>query len=140
MLFPKSSVDDERHLAHDRACAARPATNTSSRTCSCRTATRCSATTPADRREDGPLYRFTSSQLYSAGFAGVGLGIARGTIDAFLDLPATKVSRGACKPMRENNVVQSQFAQSEARWHSARAFLHTTLDELYGPRRGSMAR
>ena len=84
-----------------------------------------------DRREDGPLYRFGSSQLYSAGFAGVGLGIARGLIDAFLALPATKVSRGAAKPMRENNVVQSQLAQSEAKWHSARAFLHSTLDEIY---------
>ncbi len=84
-----------------------------------------------DRREDGPLYRFGSSQLYSAGFAGVGLGLARGLIDAFLDLPATKVSRGAAKPLRENNVVQSQLAQSEARWHSARAFLHNTLDEIY---------
>jgi len=86
---------------------------------------------PVDRREDGPLYRFTSGQLYSAGFAGVGLGIARGLIDAFLELPAAKVSRGAGKPMRENNVVQSQLAQAEAKWHSARAFLHTTLDEVY---------
>jgi alkylation response protein AidB-like acyl-CoA dehydrogenase len=84
-----------------------------------------------DRREDGPLYRFRSNQLYSAGFAGVGLGIARGLIDSFLDLPATKVSRGAAKPMRENNVVQSQLAQCEAKWHSARAFLHNTLDEIY---------
>jgi alkylation response protein AidB-like acyl-CoA dehydrogenase len=86
---------------------------------------------PAYRREEGPLYRFTSGQLYSAGFAGVGLGLARGTIDAFYDLPATKVSRGASKPMRENNVVQSQLAQSEARYLSARAFLHNTLNELY---------
>ena len=68
---------------------------------------------PIDRREDGPLYRFTSNQLYSSGFAGVGLGIARGLIDAFLDLPATKISRGAAKPMRENNVVQSQLAQAK---------------------------
>lgn len=84
-----------------------------------------------DRRESGPLYRFASNQLYSAGFAGVGLGIARGLIDAFLELPATKTSRGAAKPMRENNVVQAQLAQSEAKWHSARAFLHNTLDEIY---------
>jgi alkylation response protein AidB-like acyl-CoA dehydrogenase len=84
-----------------------------------------------DRREDGPLYRFGSSQLYSAGFAGVGLGLARGMIDAFLELPATKVSRGAAKPLRENNVVQSQLAQCEAKWLSARAFLHNTLDEIY---------
>jgi alkylation response protein AidB-like acyl-CoA dehydrogenase len=84
-----------------------------------------------DRREEGPLYRFGSSQLYSAGFAGVGLGLGRGMIDAFLGLPATKVSRGAAKPLRENNVVQSQLAQCEAKWHSARAFLHNTLDEIY---------
>jgi alkylation response protein AidB-like acyl-CoA dehydrogenase len=97
---------------------------------------------PADRREDGPLYRFTSNQLYSAGFAGVGLGIARGLIDAFLELPAAKVSRGASRPMRENNVVQSQLAQSEAKWHAARAFLHTTLDEVYDHvvRHGEMTR
>ena len=82
--------------------------------------------TAAERREQGPLYRFTSNQLYSAGFAGVALGIARATMNAFLALPANKLSRGAGRPMRENNVVQSQFAQSEARWRSARAFLHTT--------------
>jgi alkylation response protein AidB-like acyl-CoA dehydrogenase len=97
---------------------------------------------PIDRREDGPLYRFTSNQLYSSGFAGVGLGIARGLIDAFLELPATKVSRGASRPMRENNVVQSQLAQSEAKWHSARALLHTTLDDVYDHvvRHGEMTR
>ncbi len=84
-----------------------------------------------ERREDGPLYRFTSNQLYSCGFGGVGLGIARATMDAFLDLPATKTSRGASKPMRENNVIQSQVAQCEARWRSARAFLHTTWETAW---------
>lgn len=86
---------------------------------------------PKHRREDGLLYRFTSGQLYSAGFAGVGLGIARGIMDDFLNLPATKVARGASRPMRENNVVQSQYAQCEARWRSARCFLHDTLDEVW---------
>lgn len=84
--------------------------------------------TAAERREDGLLYRFTSSQLYSCGFAGVAMGIARATISAFLDLPASKVSRGASKPLRENNVVQSQMAQCEAKLRSARAFLHTTWE------------
>ena len=84
-----------------------------------------------ERREDGQLYRFTSNQLYSCGFGGVGIGIARATINAFLDLPANKVSRGAGKPMRENNVVQSQLAQCEARLRSARAFLHTTWETAW---------
>lgn len=77
-----------------------------------------------DRRSDSPLYRFTSNQLYSMGFGGVALGIARGTIDAFLALPREKTRRGAAKPIVENNVVQSHVAQSEARWRSARYFLH----------------
>ena len=86
---------------------------------------------PRHRTEDGLLYRYTSNQLYSIGFGGVGLGIARGVIDAFLDLPANKVSRGAGKTMRENNVVQSQLAQCEARWRSARLLLHNAADEAW---------
>lgn len=82
-------------------------------------------------RESGLLYRFTSNQLYSCGFAGVALGIARAVIDAFIDLPANKYSRGAGKPMRENNVIQSQLAQSEARWRSARAFLRDVWHEAW---------
>ena len=86
---------------------------------------------PATCKEDGTLYKFTSGQLYSAGFAGVALGVARGIMKDFLDLPATKVARGASKPMRENNVVQSQYAVCEAKWRSARYMLHNTLDEVW---------
>jgi indole-3-acetate monooxygenase len=84
-----------------------------------------------DRRTDSPLYRFTSNQLYSIGFGGVALGIARGTMDAFLALPQDKTRRGAGKPMIENNVVQAHVAQSEARWRSARYFLHAAADEAW---------
>lgn len=86
---------------------------------------------PLERREQGLLYRFASNQLYSVGFAGVAMGIARGVIDAFLALPEEKVSRGASKPMRENNVIQSQMAQSVARLRSARANLHNTWHEAW---------
>ena len=82
-----------------------------------------------NRRSNSPLYRFTSNQLYSIGFGGVALGIARGTMDAFRQLPREKTRRGAGKPMFENNVVQSHVAQSEARWRSARYFLHAAADE-----------
>ena len=86
---------------------------------------------PRDRRSDSPLYRFTSTQLYSIGFGGVALGIARGTMDAFLALPREKVRGGAAKPMAENNVVQSHVAQCEAKWRSARYFLHAAADEAF---------
>jgi alkylation response protein AidB-like acyl-CoA dehydrogenase len=86
---------------------------------------------PRDRRSDSPLYRFTSTQLYSIGFGGVALGIARGAMDAFLALPREMIRGGAGKPMAENNVVQSHVAQSEAKWRSARYFLHAAADEAF---------
>jgi indole-3-acetate monooxygenase len=85
---------------------------------------------PADRREDGPLYRFTSYQLYGVGFAGVALGIARATLDAFIAMSG-KVPALAAKPLRESAVVQSKIAIAEAQWHSARAFLMETLDAMW---------
>lgn len=91
----------------------------------------CDRDNPAECYEEGALYRFTSNQLYSCGFAGVALGIARAVIDAFVDLAANKSSRGAGKPIRENNVVQSQLAQSEARWRSARGFLRDAWHEAW---------
>jgi alkylation response protein AidB-like acyl-CoA dehydrogenase len=87
--------------------------------------------TAKNRTADGLLYRFTSGQLYSIGFGGVGLGVGLATIDAFLNLPATKVARGASKPMRENNVVQSQVAQCVARIRSARLMLHAAADAAW---------
>jgi indole-3-acetate monooxygenase len=50
---------------------------------------------PADRREAGPLYRCTSYQLYGSGFAGVALGIARATLDAFIHMAGAKAP---CSP------------------------------------------
>src|ERR1700675_1359430 len=45
---------------------------------------------PAERREPGPLYSFTSYQLFGSTFPAVALGIARTTLDAFVALAKTK--------------------------------------------------
>jgi alkylation response protein AidB-like acyl-CoA dehydrogenase len=82
------------------------------------------------RYVDGLLYRFTSLQLYSAGFAAVAMGIARSTLDAFVELARDKIPRGARRSLRDNNVVQSQMAQAEARLGAARAFLFRALDDV----------
>jgi alkylation response protein AidB-like acyl-CoA dehydrogenase len=87
----------------------------------------------AERRENGPLYRFSNYQMFGASFAGVALGIARATLDAFVELAASKVPMLAVKPLRDNAVIQSQVAWAEARLQSSRAFLMQTLDELWGP-------
>jgi indole-3-acetate monooxygenase len=82
-------------------------------------------------REPGLLYAFSSSNVYSAGFAGVALGIARGVLDAFVELARDKIPRGAKHTLRDNNLIQAQVAQSEARIGAARAFLLRSLDEIW---------
>ena len=81
-------------------------------------------------REPGLLYRFSSLSLYATGFAGVALGIARGTLGAFIELARDKIPRGAKNTMRNNNVIQALTAQSEARIHSARRWLLGSLEEI----------
>src|SRR5262245_23628346 len=85
----------------------------------------------AERRESGLLYRFTSGMIYAASFSNVSLGIARGALDAFVVLARDKIPRGARGTLRENNVVQSQVAQCEAKLRSSRALIHQTLGEMW---------
>ena len=85
----------------------------------------------ADRRESGALYRFTTFQLFGASFAGVALGIARATLDAFIEMASTKIPMLAAKPLRENAVVQSHVAMAEAKLRASRAFLMQALDQMW---------
>ena len=82
------------------------------------------------RREQGLLYRFSSLQLYASGFACVAMGIARSTLDAFVALARDKVPFRGQRALRDNNVVQSQVAQAEARLSAARAHLLGSLEEI----------
>jgi len=82
------------------------------------------------RREEGLLYRFSSLQLYAAGFAGVAMGIARSTFDAFVALAHDKVPFRSAGTLRDNHLIQSHVAQAEARLSAARAFLLRSLEEI----------
>jgi indole-3-acetate monooxygenase len=85
----------------------------------------------AKPREPGRLYLFSSSNLYSVGFAGVALGIAQGVLDAFIELAHDKIPRGAAHTLRDDNVVQAQVSQCVARTAAARAFLLRSLGEIW---------
>src|SRR5579864_4897346 len=85
----------------------------------------------AERQEASPLYQFTSGMIYAMSFSHVSLGIARGAFDAFIELARDKVARGAKGTLRENNVVQSQVSQCEARLRSARAYLRGVIGEMW---------
>src|SRR5262249_34211150 len=91
----------------------------------------CGRDNPAERREPGVLYKFTSGMVYAMGFSNVSLGIARGALSSFIELARDKIARGARNPLRNNNVIQAQVAQCEARLRSCRAYIHQTLEEMW---------
>jgi alkylation response protein AidB-like acyl-CoA dehydrogenase len=85
----------------------------------------------AERREKGPLYQFTSGMIYAMSFSHVSLGIARGAYDAFIEIARDKIPRGAKNVLRENNVIQSQVSQCEAKLRSSRAYLRGVIAEMW---------
>jgi alkylation response protein AidB-like acyl-CoA dehydrogenase len=85
----------------------------------------------ADRREQGPLYRFSIFNIFGIGFAGVALGIARACLDDFMTLARTKTPHASKALLRDNAVIQSQVGLAEARLRAARAFVLQTLADLW---------
>jgi alkylation response protein AidB-like acyl-CoA dehydrogenase len=84
-----------------------------------------------ERRESGPLYRISAHTCFQVGFAGVACGIARGTLDAFVDLARNKVPFGMRSPLRDNAVVQSGLAQAEVNLRSARGFVLQSMAGIW---------
>jgi alkylation response protein AidB-like acyl-CoA dehydrogenase len=80
-----------------------------------------------ERRETGPLYRFSTSNIYAAGFGAVGLGVARGMLDAFLRLAGAKTPALTSTTMKDNPVVQGLIGRSDARLRAARTWLIQVL-------------
>jgi indole-3-acetate monooxygenase len=79
-------------------------------------------------RESELLYRFANLELYAVGFAGVAVGIARSMLDAFIELARDKIPRGARRTLRDNQMIQAQVAQAEAKLAAARASLLSALE------------
>ena len=85
---------------------------------------------PTLRRESGPLYAFPQQTLYSVGIASVALGIARGMLDAFLELALRKTPRGTGR-LADNAVIQAEVARAEAKLGAARYYLIDIVTEIY---------
>ena len=84
-----------------------------------------------ERTEAGTLYTITYTHAYAAAFSALMLGIAQGTVADLTALAMVKTQRSAAASMKESPVFQSQIAVLEARLRSLRAYLHTTLDEVW---------
>lgn len=82
--------------------------------------------------EPGPLYRISAMLFWELGFSGVALGIARASLDAFVELARYKVQQGHKRPIGDNAVVQTNLAQAEASVRAARAHLLQTIAEIWG--------
>ncbi|GAC1334837.1 MAG: acyl-CoA dehydrogenase family protein [Bradyrhizobium sp.] len=82
-------------------------------------------------RESGPLYRMGNGTCYQIGFAGVACGIARGSLDCFVDLARNKVPRGLKSPLRDNAVVQSGLAQAEVNLRAARGLVLQSMADIW---------
>lgn len=82
---------------------------------------------PAERREPGLTYRFSSLSIYASGFGAVALGVARAVLDEFVKLARQKTQALAQSPMRDNAVIQSLIATADVRLRSARSWLIQTL-------------
>ncbi|MFI4998695.1 MAG: acyl-CoA dehydrogenase family protein, partial [Reyranellales bacterium] len=68
--------------------------------------------------------------LYAVGVAGVAMGIARGMLDAFIELAQAKAPRNLAR-MADSPTVQADVARQEARFGSARAYLLDIIGDLY---------
>ena len=78
---------------------------------------------PAERRETGLTYRFSSLSIYASGFAMVALGVARTLLDAFIKLAAQKTQAHAPVPMRDSTAVQALIGHADVTLRSARCWL-----------------
>lgn len=86
----------------------------------------------ADRREKGPLYRFSFLSFYGIAFTAIAMGIARAMLDDFRRLAPSKTPQGAFgQTLHENSRVQAQLAKAEADLRGSRAYLHETLRNLW---------
>ena len=84
-----------------------------------------------ERIATGDLFVFPTTYAYATAFSALMLGIAQGMVRDLTVLAATKTPRGQPSSLIESPVFQSQLAVLEARLRSLRAYLHTTIDEVW---------
>jgi alkylation response protein AidB-like acyl-CoA dehydrogenase len=83
-------------------------------------------------KQKGALYdpRLQLTWVWTATVANA-MGIARGALEAFVDLAARKASTTSTTLLRDRPLVQTRIAEAEAILSAARAYLHTAVGDLW---------
>ena len=81
--------------------------------------------------QPGALYACPFVTYFAASIAGPPLGMARGAIDALVELASAKVPTGSQNLLRERGSVQADIARAEALVRSARAFFVECLEDVW---------
>ena len=79
----------------------------------------------------GPRYQFPTTSRVTAGLGALALGIARGAIEALLDLAGEKRHERTGQSVREDRGAQSRLSQAEALVRAARLLLFDTVGGLW---------
>jgi alkylation response protein AidB-like acyl-CoA dehydrogenase len=80
--------------------------------------------------QPGLLYRMPAVSVFAWTVAVVPLGIACAAADAFAELATTKMRAGTSAPLRDREIIQSEFGRADAQLRAGRAFLRDAMSEL----------
>jgi alkylation response protein AidB-like acyl-CoA dehydrogenase len=81
--------------------------------------------------ETGPLYRLPRTLLFASGDASIALGVARASLDAFVELAGAKAPRAAPGLLREQPMVQADVGLAEVQLRAVRALLTETVRDTW---------
>ncbi len=76
---------------------------------------------------EGLLYRIPLFGFLAAEVAAVALGVARASIDAFVDMATSKVPASGRRTLAERGTIQALVAEAEASYRAGRVFLHQAV-------------
>jgi alkylation response protein AidB-like acyl-CoA dehydrogenase len=80
---------------------------------------------------DRPLYRFPVFGYFALSIGAAALGNARGAIDEFAELAASKVGQGSTRTLAQRSATQSAVAAAEASLRAARALYYEAIEAAW---------
>ncbi len=86
---------------------------------------------PQGKHYQGPLYQFPFLGLFPVAIAPVGLGIAQGAVDSYLELAQGKRPAGSTTLLRDQSLFPVRLAEAVALVRSARAWLHAATQRMW---------